>query len=605
MKVNVNEFINFCTQVNSRGYLENQKSALSPEKLNELKQKSEDKNLYLGIVGEFSSGKSTLINAILHQNLLKADILQGTTCAPTFIQYGKNFDIVVKYANGKTFCFRQEHPGRTSQTLNFENGPVRDFIDKYTATEEYSAQLDRVTVYLDNPVLQNNLIIVDTPGINANARHSSVTKQTLENYCDAALILTPANAPSSEMLCAFVTENLSGLENRCIGIVSKIDTLRRPAEQDNLVETVRQKFKTELGKPLAAVLPVSAIYSQGKNENESPIRADLAKRYKDMYSDFERTIHERLIKGREKILSLHMRESVMDAIDSLQRVLEQSKQSLYTRRQNLENNQLTDMNSFLERLIPGYIDNFNAITYQVNLQEIFDDAVNYTAGSLQQDLNLCQTYDQVKNVTNNSLSKRCKSAQDNVIKKLKSIQGEFNRWSNQTCNDFQDKFANEFRNLSRDIQIAPTNINAITSISANVQNLDISHDGEFFAKGAGYIISGILGGPLGVGLFALFNMFFWNLDNAKSDAWNQMVPVLDDFFNKLLDLINNSYHNILDKTYEETLTHLSAIVDKYEPTINQIINDERNALNKLQSQLDYLGYDLKKLHQFELECTDF
>ena len=61
----------------------------------QLESRVKDKNLYMGIVGEFSAGKSTFINALLGIDLLKEDILPGTTCAPTFIWFGDHLEVKI------------------------------------------------------------------------------------------------------------------------------------------------------------------------------------------------------------------------------------------------------------------------------------------------------------------------------------------------------------------------------------------------------------------------------------------------------------------------------------------------------------------------------
>lgn len=58
-----------------------------------LQRRMSDERLYVGVVGEFSSGKSTFINALLGLDILKEDILQGTTCAPTLLSYAPAFDV--------------------------------------------------------------------------------------------------------------------------------------------------------------------------------------------------------------------------------------------------------------------------------------------------------------------------------------------------------------------------------------------------------------------------------------------------------------------------------------------------------------------------------
>jgi len=55
--------------------------------INQIQKRRSDSNLYLAVIGEFSSGKSTFINALLRDDLLKTSVLP-TTDAVTKLRYG-------------------------------------------------------------------------------------------------------------------------------------------------------------------------------------------------------------------------------------------------------------------------------------------------------------------------------------------------------------------------------------------------------------------------------------------------------------------------------------------------------------------------------------
>lgn len=58
--------------------------------------------LNLSVVGEFGTGKSTFINAMLrHDNFLVSSALQGTTVAATIIEHSEKYGISLTYTNGK------------------------------------------------------------------------------------------------------------------------------------------------------------------------------------------------------------------------------------------------------------------------------------------------------------------------------------------------------------------------------------------------------------------------------------------------------------------------------------------------------------------------
>ena len=62
------------------------------QQLQKIKNRRADPNLYLAVIGEFSSGKSTFINALLRNDLLKTSALVATAI-DTKISYGKIFEV--------------------------------------------------------------------------------------------------------------------------------------------------------------------------------------------------------------------------------------------------------------------------------------------------------------------------------------------------------------------------------------------------------------------------------------------------------------------------------------------------------------------------------
>ena len=70
-------------------------------RLRKIEQRSKDSNIYVGIVGEFSSGKSTLINSLIGADYFVTNSLQGTTTTITAIKYAETADLELKYKNGK------------------------------------------------------------------------------------------------------------------------------------------------------------------------------------------------------------------------------------------------------------------------------------------------------------------------------------------------------------------------------------------------------------------------------------------------------------------------------------------------------------------------
>lgn len=67
--------------------------------LTRIKRRISDDKKYIGIVGEFSSGKSTLINSLIGNDCFRTNSLQGTTTTITKLEYGNKVDLKIEFSN--------------------------------------------------------------------------------------------------------------------------------------------------------------------------------------------------------------------------------------------------------------------------------------------------------------------------------------------------------------------------------------------------------------------------------------------------------------------------------------------------------------------------
>jgi small GTP-binding protein len=170
-----------------------------------------DELFLLVVVGEFNSGKSAFINALLGQKLLK----EGVT--PTTTQIN-----VLKY--GKT------------QERHVEN----ENLHTLTAPAELLAELN----------------IVDTPGTNAIIRqHEAITRQFVPRS-DLVLFVTSADRPFTESERAFM-EKIRDWGKKVVIVLNKIDLFQSREELDQVVMFIGQNARALLGIT-PEIFPVSA-----------------------------------------------------------------------------------------------------------------------------------------------------------------------------------------------------------------------------------------------------------------------------------------------------------------------------------------------------------
>ncbi len=217
--------------------------------LDEIRVKQQDQALNISVIGEFSSGKSTFINALLRMELLSAGVLQGTTVASTIIEYAEEYSFSIQYLSGTENTVRadsfQELKTRLS-TIVAENEDARSYAG--------------VRVRIPSPSLRDNgFRIIDTPGLDATTQwHETATKRTLREISDLSIILVDAVRPMPESLCDFISEHLSSTLEQCVFVVTRLDLIP-PKERKMLLRYVAQtaQVRFKLASPL--VLPYSSL----------------------------------------------------------------------------------------------------------------------------------------------------------------------------------------------------------------------------------------------------------------------------------------------------------------------------------------------------------
>lgn len=82
--------------------LDNESQERLRGEIDKLRRKYDDKLLNLSVIGEFSTGKSAFINALLRRDgFLQSSSLQGTTTTATIIESSDKYALVCTYKGGR------------------------------------------------------------------------------------------------------------------------------------------------------------------------------------------------------------------------------------------------------------------------------------------------------------------------------------------------------------------------------------------------------------------------------------------------------------------------------------------------------------------------
>ena len=205
--------------------------------------------------GEFKRGKSSLINAIIGDEICPTDI-GITTAVVTRIMYGQTKKAVRYYGNlleGENALKKEE--------IAWED------IQKYTVGDVIeigsTVQMD---LYYPSEFLKDGLVVIDTPGIGGlDPRHANLTAMALP-YADIAVFITDASEPVTESELKFYEKKVASRVKNTIVLVNKSDILSQDVLQTH-IETTRNTFLS-VGNP--TIVAVSAmnwlLYNQLEDE---------------------------------------------------------------------------------------------------------------------------------------------------------------------------------------------------------------------------------------------------------------------------------------------------------------------------------------------------
>jgi GTPase SAR1 family protein len=205
----------------------------------------------LAVVGEFSRGKSTLLNRLLERDLLPTGALP-TTATLTTITPGTEDSMVVSFDSSPEVR-------RAIDAASWNDLVVTDSEGK---EQEVLAKV-RITVV--HPWLEAlDAELIDTPGIGElNTTRAAIVFDLL-SQCDATVLLVSATLPFSMTEAAFLEQQVIGKHiPRIVVIVSKLDTIQHE-QREEVIAATRERIAQ-----ISADIPVLPSYPVDENTNET------------------------------------------------------------------------------------------------------------------------------------------------------------------------------------------------------------------------------------------------------------------------------------------------------------------------------------------------
>lgn len=204
----------------------------------------------IAVVGEFSAGKSTFLNALMGERILPS-FTNETTATVNFLRH--------KSVAKDGACGEVVYNDGTSEKIYSTD---LETVSKYVCTNskvDVAKNVDHLDLYLDSKFLEGNVTLVDTPGLNGIAEgHKEITMQQIERS-SAGIFMFNANKPGSRSDFEFLSELRKNVDGSSILLLlNRIDTIK--VSEGETVETVIDKLKENYKKVYPDVKTIPEIW---------------------------------------------------------------------------------------------------------------------------------------------------------------------------------------------------------------------------------------------------------------------------------------------------------------------------------------------------------
>jgi len=201
----------------------------------------------VAITGQFSSGKSTFLNALLSKNILPTGITPVTSKV-NFINYGAEYKLKITYYSGAQ-----------------EYAPIESIADFTDQREHEMKDIKYLTLYAPLEILKE-ISFVDTPGLNSQSQSDTdITKKVLRDVGGIIWLTLIDNA--GKMSEAEVLEDYMELfKDKSLCVLNQKDKFT----EDQILTTTNY-VSDKFNKYFSQVVPISAKMALDSREHSKDV----------------------------------------------------------------------------------------------------------------------------------------------------------------------------------------------------------------------------------------------------------------------------------------------------------------------------------------------
>ncbi|MCJ8325792.1 MAG: dynamin family protein [Campylobacterales bacterium] len=226
----------------------------------------------VAITGQFSSGKSTFLNALLSRNILPTGITPVTSKV-NFINYGEEYKLKITYYSG------------AQEFASIDK--IAEFTDQ---REDEMNNIKYLTLYAPMEILKE-ISFVDTPGLNSQSQSDTDTTRKVLRDVGGIIWLTLIDNAGKLSEAEVLEEYMENFKNKSLCVLNQKDKFT-PEQVETTTSYVKEKF----GKYFAQVTPISAkmALESRASQKDILIQDEYEKITKDFKNDLKKSSDNKL-----------------------------------------------------------------------------------------------------------------------------------------------------------------------------------------------------------------------------------------------------------------------------------------------------------------------
>ena len=545
--------------------------------------------------GEFKRGKSSLVNAIIGDNLCPTDIGIATSVITT-IKYGAVKKAIRYYGN------ILENP----DSLKSEEIEWSD-IEKYTTGDVLDID-NTILVELSypSPFLKNGIIIIDTPGIGGlDPRHAVLTHTAIPK-ADVIVFVTDAGEPLTKSELDFYENKVLSTGKPNIVLVNKADILTDETLNVHVATT-----KSQLAKfGVSNTFPVSAKYWNRyivKQDEKSLLRSNKESVLTGITLEIEASKKQQCKQFRDMLVA-----TLQTVSSNISLEVEQLKKDSTDKQKAVE--ELQNQLSVLSRL-RGDLSNPNS-QIRLDINSIFENARN-----------------EVNNLISIEGTKLTSTELDALLKNEKGLEND-GKWLTSQLNDrlrnisciIDNKIDCAFKEIQEKVQIVIEDniVKEKSVIQGDFKQLaTLTSQLTFSLVGKLSLSAGLIFGAVNIGIVttvlplvavvAAAATLIWRAiseENAKrkeTEIRQQLVPKINlaitDLRNNTVERFSQFHHSLLS-TLQTIISEMETKMKELQNSIVECRTNDQKCKEKIADLENKIKYCENTIAQMNLLYTN-